>query len=250
MTFTGTASYDDMRFTLILFLITCITDCFGQLVIVNDSIPNVQHEMYGGIIYSDIIWLDTGIAQDHHVVSYDGKGNKTGEYSMRYNVYYDTLRRWSEPGKVETVEIYSDSGYISMTYSDTTGVLLQRGEYKLPRKFKNLPKIIDTANEIEYYPRNSEYPFYVPAGTWSYYHSNGALESTGTYLPVNVESRKTYYDTLHDTYGCNPPCTVLIYHVVTDVMLRAGTWYFYDESGRIIREELYEGGLLRSTIQY
>ncbi len=206
--------------------------------------------MFGGIVYSDIIWLDTGLAQDHHLVSYDGKGNKTEEYSMRYNIYYDTLRRWCDPGKLEYIEIYSDSGYISMAYSDTTGELLQRGEYKLPGKFQNLPKIIDTVNEIEYYPRKSDYPYYVPAGTWSYYHNNGALESTGKYLPLNMESRKIMYDTLYDAFGCYPPGTVLIYHIVADALLREGTWSFYDESGKLICEEFYEGGLLKSKTEY
>lgn len=239
-----------MRFTLSLFLILCIRQCFGQFVIVNDSVPNVQHEMYGGIVYTDIIWLDTGLAQDHQVFSFDGKGNKTEEYSMHYNIYYDTLRRWSEPGKLEYIEIYSDTGYISMAYSDTTGELLQRSEFKLPGKYQNALEIIDTVNDIEYYLRKSDYPYYVPAGTWSYYHNNGALESTGKYLPVNMESRKIMYDTLYDAFGCYPPGTVLIYHIVTDVLLHEGIWSFYNESGNLIREEYYEGGLLRHTNQY
>ncbi len=195
-------------------------------------------------------WRDTGSAQDRHVTKYWWNGNKREEYSQRYAMKYDTSWHWDSDGFLTHLDVYSSAGYISIDYHDSSNRIRQRGEYKLLGKIQPPILIEDTVNEIKYNSKPCDYGCYAPIGTWHTFHSNGQLESSGNYLPIQFESEQVYQDTLVYESPCYPPGTFVLIVLEGDVLLRDGQWAFYDEFGKKIREEYYEGGLLRKTIYH
>src|SRR5688500_15791566 len=124
--------YSFMRRSLTLLAILLATTTFAQLAYSYDPLTHTQTwKMHNGnpaIIYQ---WRDTGRTQDRHVIKYNWAGYKVEEYSERDGLKYDSLFQWTEEGKLIHVAIYSDTGYLSMDYNDTTGQIVRRGQYKL-----------------------------------------------------------------------------------------------------------------------
>lgn len=110
-------------------------------------------------------------------------------------------------------------------------------------------QLVDSLNEIRYHSLPIGYGTFVPSGIWTTYHPNGKLESIGQYLPYTFEGVQ-HADTLDYAVDCKPPGTMLVYLIYIDAKLRDGIWHYYDDTGKEIREEIYEGGLLRNTIQH
>ena len=213
-----------------------------------DSVTHIDTFRFAsGKISRTCEWKETGRAHDFHVIDYYWNGNKESEYSERYGIPYDTSRYWDNKGRLESMEIYSDSGYISMIY-DSSGLIRERGEYVLPQHVHNTIHIVDSLKNIDYHSKPIEYGTFVPYGVWTTYHTNGKLESIGRYLPDNFEGAEYGYDTV--TNNCYPAGTIILYTISTETRLRDGTWHYYDNSGKEIRKEFYEGGVLRKTIEF
>ncbi len=252
MTFVRGGDYAYMQRILVCLILLLPELSEAQLTYSFDPVTQTQtwrfHNGNPAKIYQ---WRDTGRAQDRHVIDFAWPGIKTEEYSVRYGMYYDTLRMWDEEGHLSHIEIFSDSGYVSIDYMDNSQLIMQRGEYKLLGKIQNPLSLQDTAKGISYFSKSCEYACYAPTGKWNKFHPNGALESTGKYLPYCFEAHEVHRDTLDTDHLCYEAGTIVVGIVATsNVLLRDGTWYYFDQTGRIVREEFYSCGLLRNTKEF
>lgn len=252
MTFSERKAYACVKQLLTLLFILCAVSSRAQPEYVYDSLTHTEVWRFSnGNIETVCKWYDVGRIHDHRTTHYSNKGLKTAEFSQRNGMFYDTARYWRDDGSLELMEIYSDSGYVSISYHDTTGFMQERKEYRIPNKIRSFVHLNDTINNVEYYSQPVEYGSYEPAGTWSTFHANGQLESTGSYLPLIFESHDRGYDTSKQDRGCYPAGTIIMYDIVNDAaVLKDGTWHYYDENGKKVREEFYEGGILRNTIEF
>lgn len=249
VTFDSCRDYSFMRRSLTLLAILLATTTFAQSNCSYDSLTHIETCLFeNGNISSTCEWRDPGRAHDFHLVHYSYKGYKTSEHSERYGIPYNTTRYWDD-GILELLEIYSDTGYVSFTY-DSTGLIRERGEYILPMEFTNSMQLVDSLNETRYHSNAIGYGTFVPSGIWTTYHANGKLESIGQYLPYTFIGTQHDSDTLKYAVECHPAGTILLYTITTETKLRNGLWQYYDETGKEIREEYYEGGILRNTIYH
>lgn len=238
-----------MKQALLLLLILVCEIVHAQSDYSYDSLTHTQTWRFpNGNLERTYQWYDTGRAQYRHVIHYHYHGMKKEEYSERYGMKCDTFRWWNMRGTLSRMEIYSDSGYIAIDYDDSSTQILQRGEYRLLGMTPPGTIIEDSANHITYHSNDCEYACYVPTGTWSTFHPNGQLESTGKYLPYRFTGEQKFIDTSNGE-GCYPQGTILLFYTYTDTLLREGTWMFFDTAGKNIREEYYEGGLLKSVVE-
>lgn len=157
--------------------------------------------------------------------------------------FSDTLYERNDLGQIKRMELYSDSGYIRIDFWQETGMIKARGEFSFADSTR-LITVRDSTGWIRYQNRWFDSVYTIPTGTWFAFFENGQVQSEGQYFPADITTEEHYEDT-------NSPGTfVLIVIVTRGTLLRDGTWLYYDESGRKIREEFYEGGLLKSKTEY
>lgn len=186
------------------------------------------------------------------VTFYYANKNKSWQFSEKNQLRCDTMRQWTENGKLHGIEIYSDTDYVSIDFSEN-GNILQMGTYSVCRDTFG-PYIIRDSTTFDIYEAGRcDSDYFVPSGVWYTFHENGTLESEGRYLPrefgvmyptvdsagIAVVVKKTSFDMSNYSMG-----------ITCSTQLKDGTWLYYNDQGNLTWEEYYEGGLLRNSIQY
>jgi hypothetical protein len=107
-----------MKLFLYLSMLFFSTVLFGQtekhVFDANTRTEKYFHE--NGRVHYEIIQLDPVMDKHRHVIDYDKNGQKRKEFFDRNNVKYDTLREWTEDGKLIHLEIYTDSTFKIIDY--------------------------------------------------------------------------------------------------------------------------------------
>lgn len=86
---------------------------------------------------------------------------------------------------------------------------------------------------------------FTQVGVWEFYHSNGLLESKGSFSGFVKETQgKSVAFENHTLLG---NATVYDGWFKTEY-LKEGKWFYYDNSGKLIRKEEYVNGILVFTI--
>ena len=124
------------------------------------------------------------------------------------------------------------------------------------RKMKGAYKIVDSVRCKDCYEGHPEYPDNpsvwtkkeysrqrsIQTGYWEFYHPNGEEASEGEYAELMHETRgqslpdKNSFLTAYSNWG-------------TSEQLKQGYWYYYDEEGRLIKQEEYVDGVLVYVIK-
>lgn len=189
-----------------------------------------------GSLSHEIVQLDKIHDKHRHFIFYGINGQKTQEFYDKDKIIYDTLRKWTDEGKLYGVEVYNMKGYTSIDYWVETGKISDFGKYEIAKKVPNL-EIYDSAAFVKYTvkPYSFEEIYYVRSGVWKHYHKNGTLASEGNYLPwpFIIITPRTKED--EDNPG-------IMYN--GEDFLKDGIWNYYDEKGNLIKTETYKNGLL------
>jgi antitoxin component YwqK of YwqJK toxin-antitoxin module len=175
-------------------------------------------------------------------------GTKKMKYTQDYNdrmEFVDTLFEWSTTGNMKYMEIYSDSGHLELSFDTTTGSILSRGEFTIgshdtivqlfPGGFKGFHSAFCDSHCVR------------PFGKWYTFHSNGFLESEGSYLPYQMMMHDSASTLAYDDQNGEKYVLVI---VAWETKVRNGHWLFYNKRGDLIREEFYERGILQSVIEH
>lgn len=129
---------------------------------------------------------------------------------------------------------------------DTLGELKMKGAYK----------IVDSVRCKDCYEGHPEYPDNpsvwikkeyshersIQTGVWQYYHPNGEEAIEGEYAEIVHETRgqslpdNNSYPLSHCVWG-------------TSEQLKQGYWFYYNEEGRLIKQEEYVDGVLVYVIK-
>jgi antitoxin component YwqK of YwqJK toxin-antitoxin module len=216
----------------------------------NDTITSSE-KYYNeqGRVRCEIIQLDKVPDKQRHIICYGQNGQKTKDFFEKDNVKYDTLREWTEDGKLNHMEIYADSGFTTIDYWPETGRILETGQYKFSTASPDNIIIYDSATFNKYTSAKCDYePCYIRIGIWKEYHENGVLASEGKYLPINFKG-----NTPSDSAGIKVSNKKTSFEMIPSVSyitwrtnsIKDGLWKYYDEKGIKIKEELYENGLLK-----
>lgn len=124
------------------------------------------------------------------------------------------------------------------------------------RKIKGTYKIVDSVRCKDCYGGHPEYPDNpsvwtkkeyshqrsIQTGVWGFYHPNGEEASEGEYAELVHETKgeslqdNNSYFIAHSNWG-------------TSEQLKQGYWYYYDEQGRLIKQEEYVDGVLVYVIK-
>lgn len=203
-----------------------------------DSINRTEKYLYAnGSLYYEIVQLDKIPDKHRHFIFYSINGQKTQEFYDRDKVIYDTLRKWTDEGKLYHQEAYTTKGYLSIDYWVETGKISDLGTYEITKKVPKL-EIYDSIKGITYTSKfcRSDQPCYIRAGIWKQYHKNGVLASEGKYLPWSfiILIRGAKEDE-------NNPGVLSAYG---ENYLKDGTWNYYDDKGKLTKTEVYKSGLL------
>jgi len=78
-------------------------------------------------------------------------------------------------------------------------------------------------------------------GLWKYYYENGQYESIGHYQTIKLDSINIHQYGTFITGNHIPNVAVTI---------KIGKWYYYDNTGTLIKEEEYDEGILTKTTLY
>jgi antitoxin component YwqK of YwqJK toxin-antitoxin module len=184
---------------------------------------------------------------------YYDNGKKEQQFTKCDSIQCDTLKIWAETGMLSEVKIYNDSGYTRIDYWSGSNQMYEKGSYVRSHDSSKSRIIRDSTNFLIYESVRCNGDCFKRVGTWFTFHPNGQLESEGKYLPdeytvtyptrdsagIAVIIQKTNFDSYPYQMG-----------IVTIGYAKDGIWTYYNDQGKLIREEYYEGGLLRNTIQY
>jgi len=213
-----------------------------------DSLTHTEKYAYvNGSLNFEIIQLDKIRDKHRHLIFYSINGKKTQEFYDKDRVIYDTLRKWTEEGKLYHLEAYNASGYTTIDYWVETGKISDIGTYGIAKTAPEL--VIYDSTSFDKYTAikcKTDEPCYVRAGVWKQYHKNGMLASEGKYLPwpfrvstptkdssgIAVPIENTSFEVMPGTS-----------YVVGESFLKDGNWNYYDDKGKKIKTESYKNGL-------
>lgn len=161
------------------------------------------------------------------------KWYENGQLKFEWNCINDTctMVHYFPSGKISGVnKHWQDTG----DFPNAPGWHYQIEYYENgQKKFEPVnPRLKGAQPEIEYYEsgkKKSEttmYDYINNLGPFTEWHENGSVKCKGLYADVG---RKSYGISLTD---------------------KIGTWSYYNESGKLIKEEFYEEGKLVKTIEY
>lgn len=214
-----------------------------------DSINHSEKYFYAnGQLNYEIIQLDKVSDKHRHLIFYNINGQKIEEFYEKDHVIYDTLRRWTDEGKMYHLEAYTPGGYTSIDYWVETGKISTIGAYEITKKIPDLV-IYDSTTFNKYTTskwRVNE-PLYIRKGNWREYNKDGILACEGKYLPwpfsVSIPTK--------DSSGVAVPIENTSFevmpgtsYIVGESYLKDGNWNYYDEKGKKVKSELYKNGLL------
>jgi len=205
-----------------------------------------------GILVCALAVIDTTQLY-RRVTYYFANKNKSWEYSEKYNRRCDTTRSWTENGILQYMEIYSDTGYTVLDFSYESGRILQVGNYMYSKDSGASVTIRDSATFETYESAPCSSDCLQRCGPWFTFYENGQLESEGKYLPnvfmidyptkdsagIAVIVRRSGFEDNQYTMG-----------IRCSTYLKDGTWKYYNENGKEIGEEYYDGGFLKSKTGY
>lgn len=239
-----------MRTTLFILTFLISTVAFGQSETFSyDSLSRTSKFIDGnGHIINEIIELDKEKGKHEHFISYAKNGQKTEEFFMKNGAMYDTLKRWTEKGELNNIEIYTDSGYTSIDYWYNTGRILEIGQYKISNSSPDNITVYDSISFDKYTTAECKSPCYLRTGLWKTFHENGIIESEGEYLPMDF---RVSYPT-KDSSGVAIVVKNTSFEMIADVSyvvcltyLKNDHWIYYDTKGVKTKEEFYKNGLLQ-----
>lgn len=236
-----------------LLIFICLNASFSLLAqstdYIYDSITRTEKYLYkNGNVQCEIKQLDKVPDKHRHIIYYSITGQKTREFYDRNRMVYDTLKMWTDEGKLYHIEAYTSAGYTSIDYWIETGKISEYGKYEISKTTSNMV-VYDSATFDKYTVKNCglDETCYTRTGVWKKYHKNGALASEGKYLPwafsVSIPAR--------DSMGVSVPFENMSFDILPETnymmfksFLKDGTWNYYDEKGTLIRKEAYKNGLL------
>lgn len=234
-----------MRFVLLITGIWIFSVARAQTFVVYDG-PTKSFFTYDSTGLVKREQIENFITFKSTFTFYFPNGVRQMQYTVVYTdrfEYVDTLSEWSTSGNLKYMEIYSDSGHVEMRFDTNTYVIVSRGEF--------VKGNYDTTIFIHYdanHGINSAWCLTgctYPIGNWVTFHDNGKIESEGAYMPYAMQS----WEVLPEEDPNNPGLYIKV-AVMLEAKFRDGIWHYYDDTGKEIREEYYEGGLLRSTIEF
>jgi antitoxin component YwqK of YwqJK toxin-antitoxin module len=201
-----------------------------------------------GHVSCEIIQLDKIMDKHRHIIHYSKSGQKTKEFFDKNRVVYDTLREWTDKGKLHHMEVYSDSGFTAIDYWSETRRILAIGQYKIANPPPDKITIYDSTTYNIYETEKCDNPCYIRIGSWKYFYENGNLETVGQYLPMHfvyiiptrdssnvaIPIKKTSFETIPN-----------ISYMLVKTYLQDGLWIYYDDKGEKTKEEFYKNGRTR-----
>jgi antitoxin component YwqK of YwqJK toxin-antitoxin module len=218
---------------------------------VYDSLTHTEKYLdVNGRLICEIKQLDKVRDKQRHVIYYSPNGQKTVEFFDRNNQKYDTLRKWTDEGKLYLEEIYTSNGFKSIDYWVTTGNISEIGTFEISKAQPKEFIVYDstTFNKYIIAKCESDKPCYARTGVWKEYHKNGVLASEGKYLPWSFRSLTP----TKDSSGVAVPVENTSFDILADVSyivgegyLKDGIWNYYDDKGKLIKKELYKNGTLK-----
>jgi antitoxin component YwqK of YwqJK toxin-antitoxin module len=206
-----------------------------------------QTETYkfdNGQISCEITQLNKTPDERRHIIYYHENGQKKEEFFDNNHFVYDTLNKWTNEGMLHSREVYTDSGYTEIHYYYKTGQILEIGNYKLVDNTNDEIIIYDSTRFDKFTSVRCISQCYERTGIWKSYHSNGAIEEEGYYLPYEFE---VAYPTKLDSNNVGIPIANTSFDwpsqgIVCSTYLKDGIWNYYDENGRKLKTEQFVQG--------
>ena len=162
---------------------------------------------------------------------------------------------------VIVIKEYHKNGKLYQEYEFDTAIYAHSGFYREydslgEIKTKGAYKIVDSVRCKDCYEGHPEYPDNpsvwtkkeyshqrsIQTGVWQQFHPNGEEASEGEYAEI-------VHETKEETIP-NKDCCVISQGIWwTSEQLKQGYWYYYDEQGRLIKQEEYVDGVLVYVIK-
>ncbi|HET6228252.1 MAG TPA: hypothetical protein VFF27_18370 [Bacteroidia bacterium] len=216
---------------------------------VYDSLTHTEKYLdVNGRVQYEIIQLDKVPDKHRHIIYYGISGQKTLEFYDKDRKVYDTLRKWTDEGKLYHQEIYNSKGYTTVDYWGT-GKISEIGKLEISKEQPKDFVVYDSASLQKYTIARCELneTCYIRVGIWKAYHKNGILAAEGKYLPWRFRSAVPMKDTGgamvamdNTSFNISPNVS----YGIGEGYLKDGKWKYYDDAGKLIREEFYKNGVL------
>lgn len=229
-----------------------------------------RFNIYGGKSYMAVTYLEDGTAIVKHFKDKDCYEQiylnhmATTYKVIKNSIFY--LQQYVNAIVKPDYSLVADGEYISYY---PNGVQNERGMYKngfregewkgwysngylgnlLYFKLNKLDSLFITYYKNGHMMFTGNYKEDARTGLWKEYYENGKLKSEGSYCgdidPIIV----TYYnvDSLKNEYPTLLEDTIIVNYTLD---FKSGTWKYYNEETKLIREEFYEKGKLIKTQDY